>query len=71
MTNIDTATTAQWVYQGAQKKAEETAALLQQSIAEQRALNRQKSDELKAMAAQQGSTGGSSQRRPGGIDVFA
>jgi len=61
---IDTATTAQWVYEGAQKKVQETAAIIQENIAETRALNREKSEELKAMAAQ-----GSS--RPGGIDVYA
>lgn len=66
---IDTATTAQWVYEGAQKKTQEAASLIQENIAQQRALNRQKTEELAAMSAQQGSHGGN--RRPGGIDVFA
>lgn len=61
---IDTATTAQWVYEGAQKKAQETNAVIQQNIAQTRALNRDKSEELKAMAAQGGG-------RAGGIDVYA
>lgn len=67
---IDTSTTAQWVYEGAQKKIQEAAGLMQENIAHQRAQNREKSEELKAMAAQQGSTG--NQKRPGsGIDVYA
>ena len=61
---IDTATTAQWVYEGAQKKAQETDAVIQQNIAQTRAINREKSEELKSLAAKSGG-------RPGGIDVYA
>ena len=64
---IDTATTAGWVYEGAQKKVQETVSVIQESIAQTQAFNREKSDEMKAMAAQQAGGG----KRSGGIDVYA
>ncbi|NEX64061.1 hypothetical protein [Noviherbaspirillum galbum] len=66
---IDTVTTAQWIYQGAQKVAQEADGKVQQAIAEQRSMNRQRSEELKTEAAEQRSY--EAQRRQGGIDVYA
>jgi hypothetical protein len=66
---IDTVTTGQWIYQGAQKAAQQADTQVQQHIAEQRALNSEKSEELKAESAQQRSY--EARRREGGIDVYA